>query len=56
LTDTRSAVNGPGGKSTYTYTIVARDIYGALTAPATPVSISNGQASLGLQRVALQYD
>ncbi len=54
LADTRSAVNGAEGKSTYTYTIVARDVYGALTAPAVPVSISNGQASLGLQRAGIK--
>jgi hypothetical protein len=47
LADTRSAVAGPGGSSEYEYTVVARDIYGALTAPATPVTLKTGQATLG---------
>jgi hypothetical protein len=54
LADTRSAVAGPEGNSRYVYTVVARDIYGALTAPAAPVTISNGQASLGLQRAGIK--
>lgn len=53
LAETRSAVPGPAGNSTYEYTVVARDIYGALTAPAPPVEIRNGQASLGLQKAAV---
>jgi hypothetical protein len=53
LADTRSAVNGPAGNSIYQYTIVARDIYGALTAPATAVELKDGQASLGLQKAAI---
>jgi hypothetical protein len=53
LADTRSAVAGPTGKSIYQYTVVARDIYGALTAPATPVEIKTGQASLGLQKATI---
>ena len=53
LADTRSAVTGPAGNSIYVYTVVARDIYGALTAPATPVEIKTGQASLGLQRATI---
>ena len=54
LADTRSAVAGPEGSSVYEYTVVARDIYGALTAPAAPVAIKTGQASLGLQRANLR--
>jgi hypothetical protein len=54
LADTRSAVAGPEGSSVYEYTVVARDIYGALTAPATPVAIKTGQASLDLQRASLR--
>lgn len=54
LADTRSAVAGPPGNSTYEYTVVARDIYGALTAPADPVTITTGQASLGLQTAAIR--
>jgi hypothetical protein len=54
LADTRSAVAGPAGSSNYQYTVVARDIYGALTAPATSVEIKTGQASLGLQRAAIR--
>jgi hypothetical protein len=53
LADTRSAVTGPAGNSLYAYTVVARDIYGALSAPATPVEIKTGQATLGLQRSAI---
>jgi len=53
LTDTRSAVPGPEGTTAYEYTVVARDIYGALTAPAPPVEVKNGQASLGLQKVGI---
>ena len=49
LAETRSAVPGPAGTSIYEYTVVARDIYGALTAPASPVEIKTGQASLGMQ-------
>ncbi|HEX4642922.1 MAG TPA: hypothetical protein VH161_05620, partial [Candidatus Acidoferrales bacterium] len=54
LADTRSAVPGPAGNSSYQYTVVARDIYGALTAPAVPVEIKSGQASLGLQRATIR--
>jgi hypothetical protein len=54
LADTRSAVPGPPGNSIYDYTVVARDIFGALTAPATPVEIKTGQASLGLQRATIR--
>ena len=53
LADTRSAVAGPTGSSKFEYTVVARDIYGALSAPATPVTITTGQDSLGLQRAAI---
>lgn len=57
LAETRSAVKSPPGSCgdgcTYEYTVVARDVYGALTAPATPVTIANGQPSLGLQRVKI---
>ncbi len=49
LASTESAVSSPKGNATYEYTVVARDIYGALTAPATPVTIANGLPSLGLQ-------
>ncbi len=54
LADTRSGVAGPPGDAVYDYTIIARDIYGALTAAATPVEIRNGQPSLGLQRATIQ--
>jgi hypothetical protein len=54
LADTRSPVSGPAGNSPYEYTVVARDIYGGLTAPATPAEIKTGQASLGLQRAAIR--
>jgi hypothetical protein len=54
LADTRSAVAGPTGNSIYQYTVVARDIYGALTAPAAPVEIKTGQESLGLQRANIR--
>jgi hypothetical protein len=47
LADTRSAVVGPAGNSEYEYAVVARDIYGALTAAATPVTLKTGQATLG---------
>jgi hypothetical protein len=53
LADTRSPVTGPEGNSTYEYTIVARDIYGALTAPAPMFELKTGQASLGLQKAAI---
>ncbi len=53
LADTRSAMKGPTGNSRYEYTVVARDIYGALTAPAAPVEINTGQASLGLQKAGI---
>ncbi len=36
LASTESAVSSPKGNTTYEYTVVARDIYGALTAPASP--------------------
>jgi hypothetical protein len=54
LADTRSPVSGPAANSSYEYTVVARDIYGGLTAPATPAEIKTGQASLGLQRAAIR--
>jgi hypothetical protein len=53
LTDTRSSVPGPPGNSVYEYTVVARDIYGALTAPATPARLTTGQAELGLVRATI---
>jgi hypothetical protein len=53
LADTRSAVVGPGGNSEYEYTLVARDIYGAITAPATPVISKTGQATLGAVRAEI---
>jgi hypothetical protein len=53
LADTRSAVAGPAGDSTYEYTVVARDIYGALTAPATPVTLKSGQSALGPVRAEI---
>ena len=54
LADTRSAVVGPPGNSVYEYTVVARDIYGALTAPASVATIATGQASLGQQTAAIR--
>lgn len=54
LADTRSAIPGPQGTSIYDYTVIARDIYGALTAPAAPVEIKTGQASLGLQTATIK--
>jgi hypothetical protein len=54
LADTRSAVAGPMGSSIYDYVVVARDIYGALTAPATTVTLKTGQASLGLERAKIR--
>jgi hypothetical protein len=53
LADTRSAVAGPAGNTEYEYTVVARDIYGALTAPATPVTLKTGQATLGVVHVEI---
>lgn len=54
LASTESAVGSPKGKTAYEYTIVARDIYGALTAPAAPVTITDGLPSLGLQTAAIK--
>src|SRR5579864_5663366 len=54
LADTRSAVAGPGGSSEYEYTVVARDIYGALTAPAAPAILKTGQATLGAVHVEIK--
>ena len=54
LADTRSAVAGPPGNSTYEYTVVARDVYGALTASAAVAAIATGQASLGQQTAAIR--
>jgi len=50
-TGTGLVVNAPSGSTSYQYQIVARDIYGGLTAASTAVSISNGAASLGHQSV-----
>ena len=54
LTGTESVVTGPKGSSSYTYTIFARDIYGGLTAAATPVTLTTGQASLGLRTCTIK--
>ena len=53
LADTRSALKGPGGDTEYDYTVVARDVYGALTEPATPVTLKTGQATLGVVRAEI---
>src|SRR5579871_6856299 len=53
LADTRSALKGPAGDTEYEYTIVARDVYGALTAPAAPVTMKTGQATLGVVRAEI---
>jgi len=37
------------GNTTYSYTVIASDIFGGMTIPATPVSISTGLASIGKQ-------
>jgi len=37
------------GNTGYSYTVIGRDIYGGLTIPATPVTISTGLASIGKQ-------
>ena len=54
LADTRSGLPGPAGNSTYEYTVVARDIYGALTAPAPPFTLTTGQAALGLVKATIR--
>jgi hypothetical protein len=50
-TGTGWVVNSPTGRSRYSYIIVARDKYGAITKPSPPTTISKGLATLGLQRV-----
>jgi hypothetical protein len=48
-TTTGIVINSPTGSSTYSYKIVARDKYGALTAAGSATTIKTGQALLGLQ-------
>lgn len=54
-TKTQSPVGSPPavGSSTYSYTVFAIDFNGGLSIPATPVTITNGFASLGLQTVTI---
>lgn len=52
-TGTGVVTNGPTGSTSYTYTIVARDKNGGMTASATPVTISNGVATLGPNSVGI---
>src|SRR5579862_2869897 len=53
-TGTGWVVNSPAGNSSYSYVIVARDKYGAVTAPSPATTIKTGQAKLGLQRALIQ--
>ena len=48
-TGTGWVVNSPTGNSNYSYVIVARDKYGAVTAPSPATMIKTSQATLGLQ-------
>ncbi len=53
-TGTGWVVNSPAGSSIYSYVIVARDKYGAVTAPSSTTMIKTGQATLGLQRASIR--
>ena len=52
-TATGIVINSPTGSSTYSYEIVARDKYGALTAAGTATTITTGHASLGLRTATI---
>ena len=52
-TTTGIVTNSPLGPSVYSYKIVARDKFGALTAAGPVTTIENGQASLGLHTAAI---
>ena len=53
-TGTGWVVNSPTGNSVYSYVIVARDKFGAVTAPGPTTTIKTGQDKLGLQRASIQ--
>jgi hypothetical protein len=53
-TGTGWVVNSPTGNSPYSYVIVARDKFGAVTAPGPATTIKTGQNKLGLQRDSIQ--
>lgn len=53
-TGTGWVVNSPTANSVYSYVIVARDKYGAVTAPSPATMIKTGQAKLGLQRASIR--
>jgi hypothetical protein len=53
-TGTGWVVKSPAGDSIYSYLIVARDKYGAVTAPSPATTIKSGQAKLGLQRASIR--
>ena len=53
-TGTGWVVNSPTGNSNYSYAIVARDKYGAVTAPSPATMIKTGQTTLGLQRASIR--
>ncbi len=53
MAGTESPVTVATGNSTYGYTVIARDLNGGLTLPETPVTITNGLASLGLQTATI---
>ena len=53
-TGTGWVVKSPDGGSTYSYVIVARDKYGAVTAPSPATLIKTGQDKLGLQRASIR--
>lgn len=52
-TTTGIVTDSPAGKSRYSYKIVARDRYGALTAAGTATTVITGQSSLGLRTASI---
>jgi hypothetical protein len=52
-TTTGIVIDSPTGRSTYSYKIVARDKYGALTAAGTATTISTGRAEIGLRTATI---
>jgi hypothetical protein len=55
-TTTGIVINSPTGNSTYSYKIVARDKFGALTAAGSATTITKGQPSLGLQTATIRTE
>ena len=54
LAGTESPLTVATGSTSYSYSVITRDIYGGLSAASTPVTMSSGLASLGKQTATIR--